>query len=615
MEINLEHLKTNFIIIKDIRSKVTNIFTILDTHLLNLKKTYSEFVENNRHHLFVFGLDSFQFQSKLIDIEYDDMKRLFFAINNRMYCEYYKLYKIISEYVKENIQNKKTLELIKINIFPVYKDLEPYKQYKFETIQEVHENIILLLYEINDFIINKENELQIHKQKQEIGLNINNFVTTFNYNIVMIKEKGMLFISYIDFFHNLHIKYLQRFTMKINLMYNQVTNDIRFEDTSGVSDSKKKELLKNYETENIDKTIIKQIKSSFNNSDSNSLDTPQKSNNLNQLSFISNTNINTSSEMENSGHLQITPKTTIMTSKSIQEQLSSFSPVNDKYKNIFKNNVNKFVNSIFKTKSNNRLEPTLESGLESAVESGLESAVESGLESAVESGLESAVESGLESAVESISSGSSINNVNILESKNEDNCIVFKSIPVENNIELKIEEEEVNINRTKTAEEIFMEISNQSDTLKENLYQERQDAYILEVLDIYDLKENNLVEREIVDDNKIKHMQDVEIIEEDINNIIEKVEEDVEIIKENINNIIERVEEDVKIKKDQKDQKVQKDIDDENMSVITMESLNNEKNIEIKDKEELSIEKQIEKEELEIPVVKNKKIYKPRKKN
>jgi len=247
------------------------------------------------------------------------------------------------------------------------------------------------------------------------------------------------------------------------------------------------------------------------------------------------------------------------------------------------------VNSIFKTKSNNRLEPTLESGLESAVESGLESAVESGLESAVESGLES--------ASESISSGSSINNVNILESKNEDNCIVFKSIPVENNIELKIEEEEVNINRTKTAEEIFMEISNQSDTLKENLYQERQDAYILEVLDIYDLKENNLVEREIVDDNKIKHMQDVEII------------------KENINNIIERVEEDVKIKKDQKDQKVQKDIDDENMSVITMESLNNEKNIEIKDKEELSIEKQIEKEELEIPVVKNKKIYKPRKKN
>ena len=51
--------------------------------------------------------------------------------------------------------------------------------------QQIHENIILLLYEINEFIINKENELQLHKKKQDIGLNINNFVTTFNYNIII----------------------------------------------------------------------------------------------------------------------------------------------------------------------------------------------------------------------------------------------------------------------------------------------------------------------------------------------------------------------------------------------------------------------------------------------
>jgi hypothetical protein len=253
MEINLEQLKKNFLTIKDIRDKVTNIFTILESHLLNLKKMYGEFVENNRQNLFVFGLDSFQFQSKLIDIEYDDMKRLFLAINNRMYCEYYKLYKIIAEYVKANIQDKKTQDLIKItNIFPVYKDLEPYKQYKFEMIQDIHENIILLLYEINEFIMNKESELQIHKKKQDIGLNINNFVNTFNYNIIMIKEKGMLFISYIEFFHNLHTKYLQRFTMKMNLMYTQVTHDIRFEDGPKITETNKQELIKNYETDNID---------------------------------------------------------------------------------------------------------------------------------------------------------------------------------------------------------------------------------------------------------------------------------------------------------------------------------------------------------------------------
>ena len=149
MEVNLEQLKKNFITIKDIRNKVTTIFHILENHLKKLKNVYSEFITNNKQNLFVFGLDSFQFQSKLIDIEYDDMKRLFLAINNRMYCEYYKLYKIIVDYVKEYIQDKKTLEIVKVTkLFPVYKDLEPYKQYDFEITQEIHENIILLLLEL-----------------------------------------------------------------------------------------------------------------------------------------------------------------------------------------------------------------------------------------------------------------------------------------------------------------------------------------------------------------------------------------------------------------------------------------------------------------------------------
>jgi hypothetical protein len=269
MKQNLEQLKQNFLTIKNIRNKVTNIFQILEEHLKKLKQTYAEFIVNGKQQLFVFGLDSFQFQSKLIDIEYEDMKRLFLAINNRMYCEYYKLYKIIAEYVKENITDKKTLEFVKsLNTFPVYKDLEPYKQYNFELIQDLHEDIIILLYEINDFILNKENELQIHKQKQEFGLNINNFVTTFNFNIIMVKEKGMLFISYIDFFHTLHTKYLQRFSMKMNLMYSQVTHDIRFDDSPQPSKIKKEELLNTLQDDNIDKSLIKQIKGSFDDSDS-----------------------------------------------------------------------------------------------------------------------------------------------------------------------------------------------------------------------------------------------------------------------------------------------------------------------------------------------------------
>jgi hypothetical protein len=274
MDINLEKLKSDFNTIQEIRSKVTIIFTILENHLNKLKQTYLSFVTNNTQNLFIFGLDSFQFQSKLLDIEYADMKRLFLAINNKMYCEYYKLYNIIVEYIKENISNKKIQEIIKANNFPTYKDLEPFKQYNFEIIQEIHENIILLLYSINDCIVNKEIELQMHTKKQQIGLNINNFVTTFNYNILMIREKGALFISYIHFFHSLHTKYLQRFSMKMNLLYSQITHDINFDETTS---SSKKEMLDNFEEFNIDKDLIKEIKRSVEDSETSKSHSPASS--------------------------------------------------------------------------------------------------------------------------------------------------------------------------------------------------------------------------------------------------------------------------------------------------------------------------------------------------
>jgi hypothetical protein len=525
MEINLEQLKKNFLTIKDIRDKVTNIFTILESHLLNLKKMYGEFVENNRQNLFVFGLDSFQFQSKLIDIEYDDMKRLFLAINNRMYCEYYKLYKIIAEYVKANIQDKKTQDLIKItNIFPVYKDLEPYKQYKFEMIQEIHENIILLLYEINEFIINKENELKIHKKKQEIGLNINNFVTTFNYNIIMIKEKGMLFISYIEFFHNLHTKYLQRFTMKMNLMYTQVTNDIRFEDGVKITETKKKELLKNYETDNIDKSLIRQIKRSFDDSDSNSSDTPQK---------IDSVRVDVAPIKEDSMRIIINTSTPEITSELLQkrEETQSFSPTNGKYKNMIKDGMKKLVGgmSLFKKKT--------------------------------------------DSSLSTVSSDDSINNM--IEPRTKEQNIVERLTPIEKNIELIIDDS-VDINRTKSAEEIFMEISKQCEIITESFqFPEKKDEEPIELLDIYDSADNeNIVETIMVQDEKVKLNKS---IESDVKYVMDKIVKEIE-DRNKLNHKGELIK-----------------TEDENISVITMESLHEEK------KEE--------------EVKKKKRTYKPRKKN
>ena len=271
MESRLVKLKSDFNNVITIRNSVKNIFDILQGTIDKLKLFYSEFVKNNKTEMFVFGLDSFNFQSKMIDIEYDDMKRLFLAINNRMYCEYFKLNKIITEYILNNITEKKFLDIAKINNFPVYKDLEPYKEYKFEYILEIHENILNTLSILMSVLNNRENELSIHMTKKNIGLNIDNFITSFNFNIIVLREKIIMFIAHIEFFHKLHTKYLKRFSNKIQLMYTNISNDIKFDESVEINRNKRNELIQELNVENIDAHLLKDIKKSI-GSETNSED-------------------------------------------------------------------------------------------------------------------------------------------------------------------------------------------------------------------------------------------------------------------------------------------------------------------------------------------------------
>lgn len=232
MDAKLQKIRNVFNKIKDTRIQVMNVFSMLEVKLTKLKLMTSEFIKGNHDATFVFGLDSFKFQSRLIDFEYADMQKYFYALNNRMYCEYYKLFKIVSDYVDKTIGTNKTFEMIKSNsVFPIYKDLEPYKQYNFETIEEVHKTIILLLGGIQEHIVAKEVELENYRAKQHSGLNINNFVNTFLFNVTMIKHNLGLFISYLDFFHNIHMKHFKRFAKKMKSMDDYLNEDITFDDS------------------------------------------------------------------------------------------------------------------------------------------------------------------------------------------------------------------------------------------------------------------------------------------------------------------------------------------------------------------------------------------------
>ena len=275
MDKRINDLKQDFNKVVDLKNENVKMFDTLDLKIKNLKAIYAEFIKNNKQQLFIFGLDSFHFQGKLIDIEYDDMKRLYYAITNRVYCEYFKLYKIVVDYITENVlDDKKMLDLVKVNnTYPIYKDLEPFKQYDFEIIQSIHETIIGLLNAIHNYLLHKEHDLKIHQEKNATGLNIDNFIQTFNFNNVVLREKLVLFTAYIEFFHKLHTKYFKRFTTKMQLFVSQINNDIKFEDSAELNKTKRQSMLENFENDNIDKNILTALKNSI-QSPSNQPSTP-----------------------------------------------------------------------------------------------------------------------------------------------------------------------------------------------------------------------------------------------------------------------------------------------------------------------------------------------------
>lgn len=242
MEEQISDLKKAFTKLTDARAEVHATFIGLNNIVTKLNHIYTEFIKKNQDKVLIFGLDSLRFQSKLIGIEYEDMKRLFYAINNRMYCEYYKLYKIIMDYIIEKVSDVKIVEMVKsdVYVFPIYKDLEPFKQYDFELIQSIHEAILIFLNSLCSYINSKEQELKTHQTTNKTGLNIDNFVMSFNFNLVVMKEKVSLFINYVVFFHTSHLKQLSRFVTKVNLMMKHVKSDINLED---VSKPKRKKIL------------------------------------------------------------------------------------------------------------------------------------------------------------------------------------------------------------------------------------------------------------------------------------------------------------------------------------------------------------------------------------
>ena len=227
---NQLELKNNFNQIKGLRENVDNLLDGLTERVETLTNIYNDMLTRNLSQT-TNDLDSFHFQTKLINIELSNSKNMSNIIQNRMYCDYYKLFKNVLKFLTENTKNKNTVAIYENKSYPIYKDLDITIPYDFDIIIELYNDILLMLEVLNDDLQNRENILKQQKIKRDTGLNIDNLINTYSFNNNNLRNRLDLFIQYLKIYNSFHSKYLTGFAIKTKLFYGQVNRDINIEES------------------------------------------------------------------------------------------------------------------------------------------------------------------------------------------------------------------------------------------------------------------------------------------------------------------------------------------------------------------------------------------------
>jgi hypothetical protein len=220
-------LNNSFETIKEYKNDIENILGYIKNKVDELNIIYNNYLkEINDKLTYRISLDTFNFQTKLIDLENNNNNKLFKIFFNRIYGDYYKLYKKLIEYVQTNVI---VVKIITNNTYPKYKDLDQLNNYSFDLTQSIFSEILNILNELNNYVIKENHNIKEIQKKQNNGININNFLNEKKFSIAILEQKINLYNEIIKGYVSFQIKYLKRFYLKLKLNYTQICLDINLE--------------------------------------------------------------------------------------------------------------------------------------------------------------------------------------------------------------------------------------------------------------------------------------------------------------------------------------------------------------------------------------------------
>ena len=206
--------------IKAIRVEIKEIYEKLTKKKGEVYNNYLEYVDKNKKNNF-FGLDSLHFQNKLFELEYESLTKQYNFIDNRIYCDFYKLFGLITQFLKKNYKDNFD-NLLKNKNYPIYKDLEQYKVYDFNTVNDIHHDIIVLIKYLFEKVDSVKNEIEDDTEKMSTGLNIANYIYNFIFSNSVTESNVKLFEDYLKSYHSYHKTVLNNLKEKFVLMLKQL---------------------------------------------------------------------------------------------------------------------------------------------------------------------------------------------------------------------------------------------------------------------------------------------------------------------------------------------------------------------------------------------------------
>ena len=194
--------------------------------LVQLKTQYSELIKTNTKKIFLFCLDSFFYQYKIYSAELEQIESSRKMINNRMYCEYYKLYGIIVSYLGElklSYDNKQSL----LKLCPIYKDLEPFIEFDAVDVENIYSNVVILITHLQEHLTKNNMEIDNYKEEKGIGFSISNFINTIKNENLVLEGQIRLFMNYLAFFISSQKKQYDRICYRMTNFSKEIEDNIK----------------------------------------------------------------------------------------------------------------------------------------------------------------------------------------------------------------------------------------------------------------------------------------------------------------------------------------------------------------------------------------------------